>query len=430
MKFDPRAAKLMKAGDQMVIEGAPGLRLVASSAGRSWIYRYRSPVDGKMRQMKFGMWPALSIGMAAAEWERLRNVRQSGADPALRRKEQRQEAERAAAEALRKRQSEQRTVAVLAGEYLDRHVSKRRTAKGVAELRRMMNTMLGPVAELRPEDVTRAKAYSLIDSHAHIPVQASKLRAELGGLWSWAHDSGRLSEEVPNWWRQIMRGKLQSAGKIVGGEHQGVEKRVLSSVEVGAVLRHLPHVSRLAADLLVLYLWTGCRGAEIVAMEGREIVQDAAGWWWVIPRGKLKMRRHPLATDLRMPLLGRALEIVRSRMEAHGAGHLFPAARGAVSHVQQKTIGVAVWWHMPNCTLRPEQPRPRWPVEGWAPHDLRRTVRTQLAALGCPQVVAESVLGHLRTGIAGIYDRHDYAAERREWLGRVVEVWEAAAVRP
>jgi integrase len=84
---------------------------------------------------------------------------------------------------------------------------------------------------------------------------------------------------------------------------------------------------------------------------------------------------------------------------------------------------------MPSCALRPEQDRARWPVVGWAPHDLRRTVRTQLAAMGCPADVAESVLGHLRPGVAGVYDRHSYDAERRDWITRMDGVWEVAAAR-
>jgi len=290
--------------------------------------------------------------------------------------------------------------------------------------------MLGTVGDLHPADVTRSIAYDLVWRYHHIPVQASALRRDLGAIWEWAHDSGRLADDVPNWWRQILRGKLSSAGKIVGGQHQGVVKRVLSVDEVGAILRHLPHVSRMISDLLTLYLWTGCRGAEIVAMEGREIAKDSqAAWWWTIPKAKLKMSRHPLAVDLRVPLIGRAADIVLSRRDVHGAGHLFPPQRGQALHVHQKVIGVAVWHHMPGCLSRPELERPRWPVSGWAPHDLRRTVRTQLAVLGCPGDVAESVLGHIQPGVEAVYNRHGYDTERLEWLTRLDRVWEDAAAR-
>lgn len=428
MGFDARAARLLEPGAHMVIDGAPGLRLQASTVGRAWIYRYKSPADGRMRQVKLGSWPAMTYPQALAAWEAQRQARAGGADPAVERRQQRQADEAARAAHAAADVANADTVGALVQDWIRRHVEPRRQARGTAEVRRIMSTMLGDVAALRPQDVTRSVAYALIESHAARPVLARSLRRELGACWDWAHDSGRLPEDVANWWRLVLRGKLASAGKIIGGEHQGAPvKRSLTLDEVGQIIRHLPHVSRLVADLLTLYLWTGCRGAEICAMRGNELrVDDAGCWWWVIPRERLKMRRHPLAVDLWVPILGRAVDIVAARRDVHGDGWLFPAAGRAKGSVQQKTVGAAVWWHSLRCLLRPEQDRPRWPVADWAPHDLRRTVRTRLSALGCPHAVAESVLGHINPDP---YDRHDYRAERLEWMRRVVDGWEAAAGR-
>nr|WP_330163176.1 hypothetical protein [Yersinia frederiksenii] len=55
-------------------------------------------------------------------------------------------------------------------------------------------------------------------------------------------------------------------------------------------------------------------------------------------------------------------------------------------------------------------------IPHWTPHDLRRTVRTGLARLGCPSEVAEAVLGHSRKGIEGTYDLYRYEAECKIWL--------------
>lgn len=63
----------------------------------------------------------------------------------------------------------------------------------------------------------------------------------------------------------------------------------------------------------------------------------------------------------------------------------------------------------------------RLPLEGIAhftPHDMRRTARTHLAALGVTAFVAERALNHKLKGSEGIYDRHDYFDERREALQR------------
>jgi hypothetical protein len=55
----------------------------------------------------------------------------------------------------------------------------------------------------------------------------------------------------------------------------------------------------------------------------------------------------------------------------------------------------------------------------WNVHDLRRTVATGLQRLGVRLEVTEAVLNHIsgsRGGIAGVYQRHDWAAEKRAAL--------------
>jgi integrase len=55
------------------------------------------------------------------------------------------------------------------------------------------------------------------------------------------------------------------------------------------------------------------------------------------------------------------------------------------------------------------------PMASWRLHDLRRTGVTTLAALGFDSIVVDKLLAHqpakLR-GVAGIYQRHDFARER------------------
>ena len=63
-------------------------------------------------------------------------------------------------------------------------------------------------------------------------------------------------------------------------------------------------------------------------------------------------------------------------------------------------------------------------VSGWRVHDLRRTCATGLQKLGTPLQVTEAILGHTagsRGGIVGVYQRHDYASEKKAAL----EAWGA-----
>jgi integrase len=58
-------------------------------------------------------------------------------------------------------------------------------------------------------------------------------------------------------------------------------------------------------------------------------------------------------------------------------------------------------------------------VRDWVLHDLRRTMATGLQRLGVRLEVVEAVLNHRsgsQAGIVGIYQRHDWAAEKRAAL--------------
>lgn len=347
-------------------------------------------------------------------------ARDQGADPVLdakRGKEQeRQRLAQEHGEAARKAY----TVACVADDYWYGHVRLSRAQKGANEVRRMFDTMLGRTGNVPAHELTRAQAFDLIRSFAEsAPVQAQKLRAELGAAWDYAIDSGRLPESCPNWWRSILRGKIRSKGKRIAGQRIGTAKRVLSAQEVGQLIRWLPNFTASVEDVLTLYLWTGTRGGEIVAMRGDEVAQEGDILWWTIPKEKTKNARHAKATDHRVPLFGRARNVVLRRKERFGDGFLFPARTKTVQPVAQNTILVAVYYHQPYSRVRPENDRPRLTVTHWSPHDLRRTARTLLAQLGCPDEIGEAIIGHMRPGIVGTYNLHRYDAERAEWLASV-----------
>ena len=42
MKFDPRAAAALRPDGHLLIEGCPGLRLVAGKTRKTWVYRYQN----------------------------------------------------------------------------------------------------------------------------------------------------------------------------------------------------------------------------------------------------------------------------------------------------------------------------------------------------------------------------------------------------
>jgi integrase len=60
-------------------------------------------------------------------------------------------------------------------------------------------------------------------------------------------------------------------------------------------------------------------------------------------------------------------------------------------------------------------------VTGWRLHDLRRTCVSGMARLGIAPHVADKILNHQSgtiSGVAAVYQRHDFMVERREALDR------------
>ena len=52
-------------------------------------------------------------------------------------------------------------------------------------------------------------------------------------------------------------------------------------------------------------------------------------------------------------------------------------------------------------------------VKGWTLHDLRRTARSLMSRAGVSSDHAERCLGHVIGGVRGVYDRHEFHAEKK-----------------
>jgi integrase len=137
------------------------------------------------------------------------------------------------------------------------------------------------------------------------------------------------------------------------------------------------------------------------------------GTVWHLPALRTKT-----GESLDIPLVAGVVDWLKAlRTLAAGSEYLFPKRRRdrreRVPHMGIDTLNVAlhrVKHDLPHFTL----------------HDLRRTARTQLAALGVRREVAERCLGHKLGGVEGTYDRHDYFEERRLALGQWTKVLQDA----
>jgi len=409
LDFDPARAKRLKPGDDdITFAQAPGLRMQASKTGRRWVYRYRSPIDNALRQIKLGAWPALPAHRAVVEWEKRKGERDAGRDPAL---------ERKAATKLIRDEPRPQSVAKVLAVYLDalakinpRKKAPRRTEHGRNEVKRMFDFDLGALAKRNAVDITPRDAARLLTSvRDRAPNTALRLRRELAAAWRTARAHGLLPPDAPNPWPDALLGELA----------QGERDRKLTPGEIRSLMRFLPNYTPSVADALELTLRTGLRSGEVVALCPEWFEEIDKVLWLEVPAEHMKMRRVH-----RVPIVGRARAIVEARQD--GGEFLFPSPLPD-RHIEQKALGVAVHFHSPSSETRPTIERRRCPVDEWAPHDLRRTAATLLGDLGCPFEVIEAILAHKLPGVSGTYNRSEYAEQKFHWLTKLNEHIDAIA---
>jgi integrase len=113
---------------------------------------------------------------------------------------------------------------------------------------------------------------------------------------------------------------------------------VLKADEIDTLISWLPNFSRLVEDVATLYLWTCTRGSKILEMEVCEIAEEEDGLWWTVPKAKTNNVQREQATDMRVPLIGRAEVIVRRRMDLVKEVYIFPSGGEAATSSKRQLV--------------------------------------------------------------------------------------------
>ena len=226
-------------------------------------------------------------------------------------------------------------------------------------------------------------------------VQAGNVLRELTAAYEFAIGLGYFSDEFANP-ALLAKASLRQA-KVKLTPQRG--KRVLSDAELVTLLKWLPGSDYTATQKNVLRftLWTGCRTGEVCNAAWQDI--DLEKQTFHIRESKTEIERY-------VQLPRQAVEFLTTLRLTTG-DYLFPSQKTRLP-IQQKQLTEQAW------RMRRNNRMVNLPA--WTPHDLRRSVRTGLSRLQCPNEVAEAVLGHSRRGIEGTYDLHRYEAECRHWL--------------
>lgn len=175
--------------------------------------------------------------------------------------------------------------------------------------------------------------------------------------------------------------------------------RVLSPDEIGRVLRavyasNIRRPLKLAIHLLVL---TMVRKSELIEARWSEFDLDAGVWR--IPAERMKKDREHWVY-----LAPQAVAMLRELHDARTSPEfVFPTVRGKDRPIAKSTLNQAIR------ALDIE-------VQHFVLHDFRRTASTHLHEMGQPSDAIEKALAHTIKGIKGVYNRAEYAEQRRQIL--------------
>jgi hypothetical protein len=412
-----------------------GLKVLRSGK-RVWLLQVRRPGRAYQSKLSLGEYPGTSLADARQKAEAWRGLVLKGIDPKEAEMEQRRKQE-----AVRRAEAAKRENTF--GAFAERWISGRtnRHAKADAsDVRRMLapawrNT---PLHELTPRDVRELFA-NLVRRSPH----------DARSAWGHASQIFKLAvhEEL------ITASPMASLDKklVFAGVNLGPRQRVLDDVELIALWRGAGRLGYPAGPFYRLLLLTGCRKTEIGKARPNELHPELRR---LIREAKAQSRAVNWST---VPSAVKVLTVPRERFKSD-AEHRVQLSDDALRVVEGLPLNgkylfslngeTPVWMgnkfkeRLDARMLRTLRALARQrgddpttvKLADWKNHDLRRVVRTNLAALEVADPVAEMVLGHGRKGLQRIYDQHRYELQIREalerWAARLRAIVEPAPAIP
>lgn len=347
--------------EAMISDGG-GLWLRLRPTARTWLFIYTKPTGGRGK-LTLGDYPDHSLQEARAWAAEQRRQLDRDIDPAL---------QKQAAKATQRTQAT-KTLGMLLTGY-------------VAYLRRIGRVSAGQVERsLRPiEDDLRKLPAANVTTDDLMPAirklsTAGKLRAagilrsNLAAAFNLAlgaKTNPMAGDDMLGF--GLTHNPAAEIVRIVGGQgHDSPEDRVIPDDVIRAYRKKLDKLQPGACkNALILHLLTGQRAEQLVAatVEGDDLVL-------IDRKGKnAKARRHEV------PMTPAMRAVVDAGSFAVSAGYLAKRVKA---------------------------------LSGYTVRDVRRTMSTQLAALGIPAEVEAKLLSHAQSGVVlRHYNRHSYRAEK------------------
>jgi integrase len=350
--------------------GLPGFGIKVTPKGRKvFIVMYRLAGAGsRLRKYTIGPYGRITLPMARAQAQKIFAARLDGRDPAE-----------------EKKQSRRRLVVDRIDDLIERfiqeHVSRVGTSKRLTNLlRRDVIPYWGAksIHEIKKRDVS--DLVSLIAQRN-------------------AHASHRLLKTLKTFFKWCVGRAVidfSPAEGLSSGYRETSRDRVLTDQELAAIVVGAREMPRPYGGIVEFLALTGQRREEVAQLKRGELDENARTW--TIPALRTKNKKGHI-----VHLSEAAWRVVGGIPEGE---LVFGTSRGK----RFQAFGKGKRALDKLCA-----------VIGWRLHDLRRTIVSGMARLGVPPHVADKILNHQAgtiSGVAAVYQRHDFLAERKEALDR------------
>jgi integrase len=350
--------------------GCPGFGVKVTPKGRKvFVVLYRTGgARSSLRKYTIGPYGRVTLHQARVAAQRIFAARLEGRDPAA-----------------EKRAAKQRVVADRVDELLEafiaQHVSQNRSA---AEISRLLRREVGKtwghksIHEISKRDIV--ELISAIEQRG-APVAANKALKTIKTFLRWCVGRAVLEQSpadgVPLPAREVAR------------------DRVLTDPELTQVILAARKIGGPYGGIVELLALTGQRREEVAGSTWNEF--DLGQRIWTLPKARTKnAKQHAVH------LSAQAIAVLK-RMKKQGP-FVF-SVHGTTpfrdfSHAKRGLDAMSG-------------------VKHWRLHDLRRSCVSGMARVGIPPHVADKILNHQAgtiSGVAAVYQRHEFLSERREAL--------------
>ena len=397
--------------DRLVFDDAQrGLAVrVTASGGRTYLCQYT--IHGHKWRVPLGSCSAVSLAKAREAAASVMGDVAKGRNPAAERK--------AAAAAERARRARNRlTLRVLIEDWKRVHLAARRPSYA-AEAVRALNYAFADYLDDPADDLDRADIVHALDA---LRRRRKQKDGKVAGKARGAAITGRTAAygRAAFAWA-VKRGSVGTNPFAALPVAKGGAKRerVLSDAEVAEIWQAACETSVPFGPIIRLLILTGQRRGELAGMAWSELSDDLTIW-------SLPPERTKNGTAHNVPISAPVRSLLKSFMcgdpgKRHASSRLvFPGVAGTPFAGWSKAkVALDKAIMAARAKAAETGGKPLAPLVPWNVHDLRRTVATGLQRLGVRLEVTEAVLNHIsgsRGGIAGVYQRHDWAAEKRAAL--------------